>query len=100
MLTLGLARATVDRKARANQPLSADESSRLLGLARLVGQVQLMVEESGRPEGFVAAEWVAQWLEQPLPALGGQRPGELMDTPDGQRLIADLVVRMQSGAYA
>ncbi len=100
VLTLGFARATVDRKARENKSLSADESSRLLGMARLVGQVQAMVDESGNPDGFNAAEWVARWLEQPLPALGGQRPAELMDTPDGQRLVADLVARMQSGAYA
>jgi putative toxin-antitoxin system antitoxin component (TIGR02293 family) len=98
--TLGLARATIDRKARANKPLSADESSRVLGMARLVGQVQAMVEESGDPQGFNAAEWVARWLEQPLAALGGQRPGELMDTPEGQGIVSQVVARMQSGAYS
>ncbi|WP_265282977.1 MbcA/ParS/Xre antitoxin family protein [Verminephrobacter aporrectodeae] len=97
---LGLARATVDRKARENKPLSADESSKVLGMARLLGQVQAMVEESGDPKGFNAAEWVARWLERPLPALGGQRPAELMDTPEGQRLVSQLVARMQSGAYS
>ena len=45
--TLGIARATVDRKAKANQRLSVDESSRVLGIARLVGQVEMMVVESG-----------------------------------------------------
>lgn len=100
VVTLGLARATVDRKARENKSLSKDDSSRLLGMARLVGQVEAMVEESGNPTGFNAAEWVARWLEQPLPALGGQRPGELMDTPDGQGLVSGLIARMQSGAYA
>jgi putative toxin-antitoxin system antitoxin component (TIGR02293 family) len=98
--TLGLARATVDRKARGNKALSSDESSKVLGMARLVGQVQAMVEESGNPAGFNAAEWVARWLQQPLPALKGQRPGELMDTPEGQGLVSQLVARMQSGAYS
>ncbi len=98
--TLGLARATIDRKARENKPLSSDESSRVLGMARLVGQVQAMVEESGNPEGFDAAEWVARWLDEPLPALGGQRPGELMDTPEGQGIVSQIVDRMRSGAYA
>ena len=98
--TLGLARATIDRKAREHKPLSSDESSRVLGMARLVGQVQALVEESGDPQGFNAAEWVARWLEQPLPALGGQRPAELMDTPEGQGLVSQLVARMQSGAYS
>ena len=98
--TLGLARATVDRKARDNKALSSDESSKVLGMARLVGQVQAMVEESGNPQGFNAAEWVARWLQQPLPALSGQRPAELMDTPEGQGLVSQLVARMQSGAYS
>jgi putative toxin-antitoxin system antitoxin component (TIGR02293 family) len=98
--TLGLARATIDRKVRENKPLSSDEGSRVLGMARLVGQVQAMVDESGNPENFNAAQWVAQWLDRPLPALAGQCPGELMDTPDGQVLVSNLVARMQSGAYA
>lgn len=98
--TLGLARATVDRKAKENKPLSSDDSSRVVGMARLVGQVQSMVDESGNPDGFNAAEWVARWLETPLAALGSRCPAEFMDTSDGQRLVSDLMARMQSGAYA
>jgi putative toxin-antitoxin system antitoxin component (TIGR02293 family) len=98
--TLGLARATIDRKARENKPLSSDESSRVLGMARLLGQVQAMVEESGNPAGFNAAEWVARWLERPLAALGGQRPADLMDTAEGQGIVSQMVARMQSGAYS
>jgi putative toxin-antitoxin system antitoxin component (TIGR02293 family) len=98
--TLGLPRATVDRKSRENRALSPDESSRVLGMSRLVGQVQAMVQESGNQDGFEAATWVARWLERPLPALEGQRPAELMDTPEGQALVSDIVARMQSAAYA
>lgn len=98
--TLGLAPATVGRKTRHAQPLSSNDSSRVLGMARLVGQVQAMVEESGNPEGFDAARWVARWLEQPLPALGGRCPAELMDTAEGQSLVVDLVARLQTGAHA
>lgn len=98
--TIGLARATVNRKLREQQVLSQDESERVLGIARLVGQVSTMVKESGNPEGFNAAKWVAIWLDQPQPALGGKRPAELMDTADGRSIVSDLVARMQSGAYA
>ena len=59
-----------------------------------------MIEESGNPEGFNAAEWVARWMDRPLPALDGQRPAELMDTSDGQALVSNIVARMQSGAYS
>jgi putative toxin-antitoxin system antitoxin component (TIGR02293 family) len=98
--TIGLARATVNRKLREEAVLNQDESERVLGIARLVGQVDSMVRESGNPESFSAAKWVAKWLDRPQPALGGKRPAELMDTADGRGIVSDLIARMQSGAYA
>lgn len=97
---LGIARATANRKVRSDDVLSQDESERALGVARLVGQVEKIVAESGRPAGFDAAKWTAQWLERPNNALGGQSPGEFLDTADGRALVAGLVGQMQSGAYA
>ncbi len=98
--TIGLARATVNRKLREQQVLNQDESERVLGIARLVGQVDQMVKESGDAAGLDAAKWVAAWLDRPQAALGGKRPAELMDTSDGRGIVSDLVARMQSGAYA
>jgi len=97
--TLGVARATIDREARNQKVLSPDEGSRVLGMASLIGQVHTMICESGDPAGFKAAEWVARWIDRPLPALGGLKPAELMDTFDGQALVSSMVARMQSGAY-
>ena len=97
---LGLARATANRKLKADDRLSQDESERALGIARLVGQVEALVRESGQPEGFDAAQWTAAWLQRPNPALGGRMPGDYMDTADGRDLVASLVAQMQSGAYA
>ncbi len=97
---LGLARATIDGQVREDRPLSRDESSRVLGMASLIGQVQTMIEESGNPEGFNAAEWVGRWIDRPLPALSGRKPAELMDNFDEQMLVSGIVARMQSGAYS
>lgn len=97
---LGIARTTANRKVRDDEVLSQDESERALGITSLVGQVQRIVAESGSPEGFDAARWTADWLEEPNDALGGRRPGEFMDTADGRALVSGLVARMQSGAYA
>lgn len=96
---LGLPRATVERKVREDRALSPDESGRVLGVSRLVGQAQRMVEESGNPDGFDAGAWVASWIERPVPALGGRKPAELMDTAEGQALVATVLSRAQSGAY-
>lgn len=97
---LGLSRATVDRKARAKQALSVGESERVIGFAKIVGQVQAMVNESGDATEFDAAKWVAGWLEKPLPALEGRTPGEYMDTAEGQQMVAGLLERARSGAFA
>ncbi len=65
-------------------------------LEDLVRQVQAIVEESGRPEGFNARSWVEDWLGRPSPALRGRRPEEFLDTPE---VLHELLARMQSGAY-
>lgn len=78
--------------------MNVDKSDRVLGIAKLIGQIQTWVEESGELQGVDAAKWVAKWIATPQPALGGKWPNELIDTADGRRLVSDLVARMQSGA--
>jgi putative toxin-antitoxin system antitoxin component (TIGR02293 family) len=97
--TIGLIRPTVDRKVRAEKTLNQDESERMIGIARLVGQAQSMVQESGGSQDFDAARWVSAWLDRPLPALGGKRPGEFMDTAIGRSMVADVLGQQQSSAY-
>lgn len=97
---VGIPRATATRKLRLQGTLNQDESERVLGLARLIGHVQQIVAESGDDPAFDAGPWTAAWLSQPVPALGGRCPGEFVDTADGRELIAGLLARMQSGAYA
>ena len=97
---LGLSRATVNRKAQQDQPLSPDESERVVGVQTLIGQVQAMVEASSGAEGFDAARWVSRWLGEPLPALGGEKPADYMDTVEGQKLVTQLLAMAGSGAYA
>lgn len=97
---LNLPRSTLGRRIRERQLLSHGDSERVLGLLRLIGQVDVMVKESGDPTNFDAAKWLADWLEAPAPALGGHRPGEYMDTVEDQQLISQLLGQMRSGAYA
>ena len=107
---LNLSAATVNKKVHQGQRLSPAESERVIGCARLVGQLEAMVEESGVEEsgveesgegaGFNAAGWMARWLTEPLPALGGVRPVELMDTMEGQALVSSVLAKLQTGAYA
>ncbi len=97
---LGISHRAVARKAARDQMLSATESERVLGLAKLIGQVAAMVAGSGGAAGFNPAAWLSDWLISPLPALGRYRPLELMDTIEGQRLISNTLKQIEVGTYA
>jgi putative toxin-antitoxin system antitoxin component (TIGR02293 family) len=100
---LDIATATVNRKASRNESLSREDSEKVVGMAKLIGQVEAMLEESGDPElmrGFDAARWLTHWMEEPIPALGGASPAAYMDTIEGQEMISRLLATMQTGAYA
>lgn len=97
---LGLKTATVNRKITQSEQLASDESERLLGVARLIGQVEAIIAESGYAKDFDAPEWLSRWLREPLPALGGTPPMALLDTMEGQAMVSEALARIQTGAYA
>ena len=97
---INLSPVRLARWARLDEHLALPEAERVLGMAKLIGQVQQMVEESGSPDGFDASTWIADWLVDPLPALAGARPIEFLDTMEGQALVAQLLSQIQSAAYA
>lgn len=99
MESLGLPRATINRKVQRDQTLSPQESERVMGMQALIGQVEDMIDAESHPE-FDAAKWLATWLAAPLPALGGATPASFMDTVEGQKYIGNLLEMAQSGAYA
>ena len=100
LAALNLSPATVNKKAKQGAALSPEESERVIGCARLVGQLESMIQESGDPKNFDAAAWIARWLTEPLPAFGGTRPADLMDTMEGQSLVSSTLAKLQSVAYA
>jgi uncharacterized protein (DUF2384 family) len=100
---LDIATATVNRKASRNEALSREDSEKVVGMAKLIGQVETMLAESGDPalmQDFDAAKWLAHWMEEPIPALGGASASEYMDTIEGQDMISKLLAMMQTGTYA
>jgi putative toxin-antitoxin system antitoxin component (TIGR02293 family) len=96
---LGIARSTWARKRAQHAPLEQNASEKVIGLATLIGQVETLVEEQGAPEGFDAAKWFRDWMRQPVPALGGRRPVELLDTREGQQIVSNLLDAIRAGAY-
>ena len=83
---------------RSNGGLAAD-GERLLGVQRLIGQVDALVREAGEPgAGFDAARWFARWMADPVAALGGLAPQQLLDTADGREAVSTRLYQMTSGA--
>ena len=97
---IGVRHATVSRTLKTDSRLSRADSEGAFGMARLIGQVEQIVQASGDGTPFDAGRWVAAFLDAPSPALGGRRPSELMRTSDGRSVVSTLVAQMQSGAYA
>lgn len=95
--------STAKRKIAQKAILSPEISARLVGVEKLIGQVEDMVRQSGDPDqvaSFDAAKWIAHWIETPLPALGGDKPASYLDNDEGVTLVSNLLARMQSGGYA
>lgn len=97
---LNLPRASVQRKSRQGATLTTEQGERVIGLECLIGQVAIMVEESGNRIRFDAACWVGWWLDQPIPALGGARPSEFVGILTGQKLLSEVLQQSQAGVFA
>lgn len=69
-------------------------------IGQLESLVQSIVDESGQPDRFDARAWLARWLAEPVPALGGRCPLDVLVEPGGLELVTGILSRMQSGAYS
>ena len=96
---LKLPHASVRRKSRQGATLTTEQGERVIGLECLIGQVAIMVEESGNTIGFDAARWVGWWLDQPIPALGGASPSDFVGILTGQRLLSQVLLQSQAGVF-
>jgi putative toxin-antitoxin system antitoxin component (TIGR02293 family) len=41
-----------------------------------------------------------EWLQSPVPALGGKAPNELLDTPEGRRSVSQVLLKIESGDFS
>ena len=98
---LGVPKATAEKKAAAGETVSGSGGQAAIGLARLLGIAQGIVDRSTAAEArsFDSAKWLGRWLERPQPSLGGRKPGDLLDTPTGIEIVARLLGAIESGAY-
>jgi putative toxin-antitoxin system antitoxin component (TIGR02293 family) len=87
---LHLPTRTLARRKKSRR-LSADESDRLLRLARVVARAE---------EVLGSRERAGAWLRGPVRALGGARPLDLLDTDLGAQQVEQVLGRIEHGVYS
>ena len=70
--------------------LSATQSEALLDALRVFYRASMVLG------GLDAAQ---EWLETPLPAMGGQRPLDFCDTFSGRRLVQQAIAKIEHGEF-
>lgn len=88
---LATSEPTLYRRLKANRKLPKNEAIKLLEVTDLF----LYGEEvlGSRADFF-------KWMELPNTALGGLRPMELTEVPEGVSKVADLLGRIEYGVYS
>jgi putative toxin-antitoxin system antitoxin component (TIGR02293 family) len=100
---IGVSQTTFRRKEEANEPLPDVAGHRVMGFLRVAATLRRLLEESGDPDllkVFDLEAWVAQWMREQLPELGGKTPAEMLRNPEGQRAVEQVLERMRGGLPA
>jgi len=85
---------------RKEGKLAKKHSNRAQAEADLLRLIEKIIQESGDAESFNASAWLKRWLSAPNPALNSATPNSHMGTKEGRSLVAGLLEKMQSGAFA
>ena len=100
---IGVSPTTFRRKEEAREPLPDVAGHRAMGFLRVVATLRRLLGESGdaqRLKDFDLEAWVARWMREALPELGGKTPAEMLRNPEGQRAIEQVLERMRGGLPA
>ncbi|MFD2274585.1 antitoxin Xre/MbcA/ParS toxin-binding domain-containing protein [Undibacterium arcticum] len=98
-----MSQTTFIRKEAAKEPLPDAAGHRIMGYLRVVATLRRLLDESGDPgqmKDFDLEGWVAQWMHEELPELGGKTPAEMLRNPEGQRVVEQVLERMRGGLVA
>lgn len=91
MRSLRLPRASIFRKLSAKQRLAPEESQKIARLARVVLLAEHVLEDTAKGR---------EWLRTSIPALGGVRPVDMLDTDEGARMVEEELLRIEYGFFA
>jgi putative toxin-antitoxin system antitoxin component (TIGR02293 family) len=89
--SLGFAKRTLTRRLREKQPLTPEESERVVRLVRVLVQA---IEVLG------SLEKARRWLQKSNRALGGEIPLRLLDNDIGGNAVLEELGRIEHGVFA
>jgi putative toxin-antitoxin system antitoxin component (TIGR02293 family) len=88
---LVVARRTLARRLKDNQPLSEDESNRAFRLERIVAQADRV---------FGSPDLADAWLRDSHSRFGGQSPLSMLRSEPGARAVEELLGQIDYGIYS
>jgi putative toxin-antitoxin system antitoxin component (TIGR02293 family) len=91
MYGLVIPRRTLAHRMAKNQPLSPEQSDRLVRVVRAFVRAG---------EALASREKAARWLRKENRALGGRRPLDLLESDVGARLVERILGRIEHGVYS
>ncbi len=97
---VGIPKATFTKKIAQKELFSGVSGQSVVGLLELINRVEDMLDpRNPETENFDVEAWVGRWIRAPQPALGGETPANLMDTPSGRQSVMRVLGAIESGAY-
>jgi putative toxin-antitoxin system antitoxin component (TIGR02293 family) len=100
---IGVSATTFRRKEDAREPLPDVAGHRIMGFLRVAATLRRLLQESGDPaqlQDFDLDAWLAQWMREELPELGGKTPAEMLRNHEGLRAVEQVLERMRGGLPA
>jgi putative toxin-antitoxin system antitoxin component (TIGR02293 family) len=88
---VGISERTLSRRIARDERLSADESDRMVRVARVVAMAT---------DTFGTIKKAALWLQTRNRVLGGETPLSLLDTDTGVRSVETILGRIAWGVYS
>lgn len=88
---LGISERTLSRRMSGDARLTAEESDRVVRLARIFAQAQETLGDTAK---------ASHWLQSPNRALEGDRPFDRLDTDAGVRSVEQILGRIAYGVYS
>jgi len=89
--SLGLAKRTIARRLQERQALTAEESERVVRLARVLAEAMQVLG---------SIEKARRWMQRPSRALGGEVPLRMLDTDIGGNAVIEELGRIDHGVFA